>query len=113
MKITMYELLGLVKDGKAPKKIKINNKILNLENGKELEYRFEKGGTLCWDYYIELKKLNDEIEIIEEEKKTPEKLNYIHPDISCSYNESELLLRIEANKDKINEIIDYINKGDE
>lgn len=27
MKITIYELLGLVKDGKAPKKIKYKNNI--------------------------------------------------------------------------------------
>ena len=48
-----------------------------------------------------------------EEKKILEKLDYVHPDISCSYNESELLLRIEANKDKINEIIDYLkSKGE-
>lgn len=47
------------------------------------------------------------------EKKIPEKLDYIHPDIQCSYNENELLLRIEANKDKINSIIDYLkSKGD-
>ena len=38
MKITMYELLGLVKDGKAPKKIKYN--------GVELEY-----DELRKDYY--------------------------------------------------------------
>ena len=32
MKITMYELLGLVKDGKAPKKIKFRNEIYEYEN---------------------------------------------------------------------------------
>ena len=52
--------------------------------------------------------LYDEVEIIEEDKKI-EKLDYIHPDISCSYNESEILLRVETNKDKINELIDEIN----
>ena len=30
MKITIYELLGLVKDGKAPKKIKTNTGIFKL-----------------------------------------------------------------------------------
>lgn len=32
MKITIYELLGLVKDGKAPKKIKFRNEIYEYEN---------------------------------------------------------------------------------
>lgn len=32
MKITIYELLGLVKEGKAPKKIKFRNEIYEYEN---------------------------------------------------------------------------------
>ena len=31
MKITIYELLGLVKDGKAPKEIKYNNIVNRIE----------------------------------------------------------------------------------
>lgn len=69
MKITMYELLGLVKDGKAPKKILYND--IELEYDKDtndyypyydkylFEYKFEE----CVDF------LDYEVEIIEEDKK--------------------------------------------
>ena len=128
--ITMYELIGLVKDGKAPRKIKIGEDILNLEKGIETLYKFEKGsGSLSFDYYIDNNKLDDEVKILdieylnndlgnklikpflEEEKKIPEKLNlklddWITP-TQCD---------IELSK-KIDEIIDYFeylkSKGDE
>lgn len=75
MKITIYELIGLIKDGKAPKKIRINGENLKLEiENNELNYSFNDGGTISFDYYIETNKLNDEVEIIEEYKKI-EKLN--------------------------------------
>lgn len=32
MKITIYDLLGLVKDGKAPKKIRYNNEVWELND---------------------------------------------------------------------------------
>ena len=78
--ITMYELLGLVKDGKAPKKIKYNNKIYNYETfniGKgdnyfTAEWEEEKGYRISYDgtyYYLKISdyNLNDEVEILEEE----------------------------------------------
>ena len=70
MKITIYELLGLVKDGKAPKKIKTNTGIFKLEiEDDQLRYRRNDSGILTFDYYIENNKLNNEVEIIEEPKK--------------------------------------------
>ena len=70
MKITIYELLGLIKDGKAPKKIKIDKDIAKLETeDNQLNYKFNDSGTLTFDYYIENNKLNNEVEIIEEDKK--------------------------------------------
>lgn len=78
--ITMYELLGMVKDGKAPKKIKVGNKIYNYETfniGKgdnyfTAEWREVKGYRINYDgtyYYLEIRdyNLNDEVEILEEE----------------------------------------------
>ena len=38
MKITIYELLGLVKDDKAPKKIKYNGDIYFLESNAIFEF---------------------------------------------------------------------------
>ena len=103
--------------------IELLNKIANSEEvPKEIKYKdwlyeFEKD---CNDYLCSYDSLlyrenddvkeflNDEVEIIEEDKKI-KKLDYVHPDISCSYNESEILLRVEENKNKINEIIEVIN----
>jgi len=70
-----------------------------------------------------LENLNDEIEIIEEEKKIPEKLPYYDYSKIMSSNDKlktiELMLekhekRLNDNWEKINEIIDYLkSKGDE
>nr|DAE35542.1 MAG TPA: hypothetical protein [Caudoviricetes sp.] len=74
MKITMYELLGLVKDGKAPKKIKYGDRIWEYVStimGTGYQYYstfFEEWRTLQTQIYLE-ECLNDEVEIIEEPKK--------------------------------------------
>ena len=47
MKITIYELLGLVKDGKAPEKIKYNDKIFDYNN---TDYRFWDEEYECYGY---------------------------------------------------------------
>lgn len=111
MKISMYELLGMIKDDKAPKKIKVGNKIYNYETfniGKDdnyftAEWEEVKGYRINYDgiyYYLEIRDyhLNDEVEILEEEKKIPEKLNKQH-----FHNRQRQL----ANK--INKIIDYLD----
>ena len=72
-KITLYELLGLVKDGKAPKKIKIDDNILTLSKTNIIQYNFEQSGQLNWDYYIENYRLDEKIvEILEEEPRNIE-----------------------------------------
>lgn len=139
--ITIYDLLGMVKDGKAPKKIKIDEDILNLEKGIETLYKFEKGGgSLAFGYYIDNNKLDDEVEILEEEptisklyinnelqydlkeeKKIPKKLLLI-VNTEVNYPDDKFVERIltlfyefnNENRLKINEIIDYLkSKGDE
>ena len=104
MKITMYELLGKVKDGKAPKKIKFDNIIWEYD---DVYYMAEHNTWL--DEYCDLSRvLNDEVEIIEEEKKIPEKLKLYAPYSECDDT------RFEDVEDKINEIIYYLkSKGDE
>ena len=76
MKTTVYGLLGMVKDGKIPKKIMFND-YEYLYHDKEHGYcRSAYDGTyICMDseYYL-FDILNDEVEILEEEKKIPEKL---------------------------------------
>jgi len=112
MKITIYELLGMVKDGKAPKKIKYD--------GVEWEYtgyqyeRIDKAnlGNIWNNYNFNI--LNAEVEILEEEKKIPEKLPNIKFENGKLYlpvgNKHNYIIR-EVDKvflDKINEIIDFL-----
>lgn len=120
MKITIYELLGLVKDGKAPKKIKYRDKIWEytstiMGTGYQYYSTFcEEWKTLQNEVYLE-EYLNDYVEIIEEDKKI-EKILISMDDNSMpfvgdnqykhlSYSEIDLLM---ANK--INELIDEVNK---
>ena len=108
MKITMYELLGMVKDGKAPKKIKYKGIILKCDLEVQ-DYRIYQDGYLFTKLFEgeNCKFLNDEVEILEEEKKIPEK-------IKDKYNSQ--ISKVELAQ-KYNEIIDYLNylksKGDE
>lgn len=79
MKITIYELLGLVKDDKAPKKIKFKNVIYeyknNIEDGfidyvgieKETNVKFYLSSYIGNNYINDI--FTDEVEIIEEPKK--------------------------------------------
>ena len=120
MKITMYELLGLVKDGKAPKKIKFRNEIYeyknNIEDGfidyvgieKETNERFYLSSYIGNNYISDI--FTDEVEIIEEPKKI-EKEDLFKLDERMS--KASLVAWQKANngilKKKINELIDEIN----
>ena len=102
------------------KVIDLLNKIANNEEVPKFKYY---GGTYIYDketgmywyqstwFDFDIKYLNDEVEIIEEEKKIPKKLGecaYVDGEIAYSWSKSEALL-----KTKINEIIDYLkSKGE-
>lgn len=117
MKITMYELLGLIKDNKAPKKIKYNN--IELEYNKENEDYFKYYGVGLFEYKFETSTqfLNDYVEIIEEPKKIEKLPYYSLEKIQKSKNKDEwyknrlelLEKRINDYHNKINELIDEIN----
>lgn len=78
MKITIYELLGLVKDDKAPKKIKFRNKIYEYENHiedsfidyvgieKETNESFYLSSYIGDNYISDI--FTDEVEIIDDEE---------------------------------------------
>ena len=120
MKITMYELLGLVKDGKAPKKIKFRNEIYEYENHikdgfidyvgieKETNERFYLSSYIGNNYISDI--FTDEVEIIEELNKI-EKEDLFKLDERMS--KASLVAWQKANngilKKKINELIDEIN----
>lgn len=126
--ITMYELLGLVKDDKAPKKVRYKNKIYewkeyNVCYGKimtkkgwvkELGYVAEENNTY---FYLKhcYQDLNDEVEILEEEKKIPEKIEYYDDSIAWAIDDVGQLSDVDkVIIDKLNDVIDYLkSKGDE
>lgn len=102
MKITMYELLGMIKDSKAPKKIKYENREYYLYDNKSYLIT-DKTRFFDSVYFSDL---NNEIEIIEEEKKIPEKLIGEDKGHYIDYNVCNIV-------GKINEIIDYLkSKGE-
>ena len=113
--ISVYELLGLIKDGKAPKKIKYkdNNyiftgydyhcRLTNIEK-EFVEYRLIK------NYIQDLQSiLNEKVEILEEDKHIIEKIEIkkynFHND-----NHSKLLKNQEQISNKLNELIDVVNE---
>ena len=117
MKITIYELLGLVKDGKAPKKVRFDNVIWNKVYGENnILYEDEYDNDL-FVYFFRKNldfTLNDEVEILEEEKKIPEKIKLY----TLSNNDSADFTTLQDfnNRDiqrTINWILDYLkSKGE-
>jgi RecG-like helicase len=122
MKITIYELLGLVKDGKAPEKIKFRNEIYEYENNikdsfidyvgieKETNEVFYLSSYIGNNYISDI--FTDEVEIIEEQEDKEDKIQKIyHCETSLIQNEVEIFIIKQLNQmvDKINELIDEIN----
>ena len=101
MKIDIYTLLGLVKDGKAPKKIIYNNIELEYDEKDEDYYSYYGGGLFEHKFENCKNFLNDEVEIIEEPKKIEHCLK--RDRFLCDEDE------IEHFRTKIDELIDEIN----
>ena len=125
MKITMYELLGLVKDGKAPKKIKFRNEIYEYENNikdsfidyvrieKETNESFYLSSYIGNNYISDI--FTDEVEIIEESKKIEKIEIYEDEEGHYFFNNrcKKIYIRCDETDfmiDKFNELIDEINK---
>lgn len=115
MKITIYELLGLVKDGKTPKEIKYKNFAYGWVQKYKTYTRYDITGK---DLYITTNDLNDEVEVIEEPKKIEKLETYkekegedyfanilkLSPNSECEIDEA-----LSTTIDKLNELIDEIN----
>ena len=104
MKIDIYTLLGLVKDGKAPKEIKYKNFVYGWVQKYKTYTRYDITGK---DLYITTNNLNDEVEIIGEPKEI-EKINdklglFGDGNTQKTINELNYTITI------INELIDEIN----
>ena len=125
MKISIYDLLGMVKDGKAPKRIRIRT----AGGVYEKEFYFDGNIYMYKDKYEEYAMtddisiemfLNDEVEILDDEDKEkglPEKLKIEQDTPSSNYyirneygTKCGLTKHSKIIADKLNEIIDYLEK---
>ena len=113
--ISFYELLGLIKDRKAPKKIKYED-IMWEYDLQENEYIAKEDGD-CWlfqDYFPNnlnfLDCLQDKLEIIEEDKPIIEKINLDREPLKGKEVPRAIDYLLEG---RINEIIDYINRKED
>lgn len=104
--IKVIDLLNMIANGKVPKKIKVNNIYTYIHDG--IDYK-SREGTYLFDSYIETTPddMNKEVEILEEEKKLPEKIN-----VKGSYNSNKGFEDFNDNEkilvDKINDLLDYL-----
>lgn len=100
-------VIDLIEDiaiGKVPKKIKYDNEIWNYKEG--INQYISDDDNYCLGGF-DFDDLNNEVEIIEEktqEHKIPEKLKLNTPYPECEDT------RFQDIEDKINEIIDYLEK---
>ncbi len=118
--ITIYELLGLVKDGKAPEKIKYDNYYCYYNKEKNEYVDYAGVSIFAWDYVV-MNSLNDTVEIIEDNDKL-EKINvktgdnckrFIEYDDETGHHKYTIRLLDEYFAKNINKIIDHINKIEE
>ena len=109
--VTVYELLGLIKDGKAPKKIIYQGNYLEFDGE---DYKYYKGAeTLSEDSlvkYIAVGNLNDTVEILQEDKPIIEKINLDREPLKGKEVPRAIDYLLEG---RINEIIDYINRKED
>ncbi len=119
--ISYYELLGMIKEDKAPKKIKYNEKTYFYDkNFMNYSCELDDGDTLyLFEDCIEdlVLQFNYEVEILEEKKKIPEKLKDILrvDDLIPPVDENmyKIWTQTIKNQNKINEICDYLkSKGE-
>ena len=85
MKITIYELLGLIKEGKAPKKIDYYGDIYVFA-GDDYSLNDERERWLITQYdYVLAKFMQEEVEIIGEEKEIEfEDVETMNLDVDCT-----------------------------
>ena len=113
----VIELLTKIANGEEALLIKYRDKILHWNKDKD---RFEDKDSMNTLYEIDFSELNDEVEVIEEDKKI-RKITLLGEEIKLgslsnwvkdfTNNEEKIASCIECNAMKINEIIDYINGG--
>lgn len=110
----VIDLFNKIANGEElPKKIKIGCEILTLDDDKK-NYSYRDCDEYYGDALIHWFGLNDEVEIIEKEKKIPEKLKMLRHSCNFDRHEEALYENQVDLANKITEILDYLkSKGDE
>lgn len=100
----VIELLNRIANGEeVPKKIKYMEYTFELEDNEYIPITNDYHGEDLFDY-IDFIDLNNEVEIIEEDKK----IEKLKPDVIDDNNKA--WYKLDTLADKINEIIDVLNK---
>lgn len=108
MKIKIIDLFNkIVNNDEVPKKIRYFGEIY--EYSEEMKFYYQNGFSMYRDFFTEGNCLNDEVEIIEEEKVI-EKLgkNFTFEDSTSELTKSDW--QVSVISQKINELVDEINK---
>ena len=122
-KIKIIDLLNKIANGEeVPKRIKYNNKIY-IAKGNAIENFVDYCNAedeWCFNHYVRYENLNDEVEILEDEKKMPEKIDQNDTKFNYVYSQKneerieEIIENITYLRLKTNEILDYLkSKGDD
>ena len=107
MKIKIIDLFNKIANNEeVPKKIRYFCQIY--EYSENMKFYYQNGFSMYRDFFTEGNCLNDEVEIIEEDKKI-EKLSIICDGFNDSYYDT-CLVKIAQ---KVDEIIDAVNKLEE
>ena len=117
--ISVYELLGLIKDGKAPKKIKYKGDTY-IYAGDDYSINDNREDWLItkYDYFLTIF-LTEEVEILEEDKLIIEKIDTTIENtlftMECytGIPEQAQDWNFKVLKNKLNEVIDYINRRED
>ena len=108
--ISVYELLGLIKDDKAPKSIIYKNEYFKYS--KENRDYIGENNYLFSDFADLISILNEKVEIIEENKPIIEKISISGKDIH-KLEELGIYDIVENIDCKLNEVIDYLNRKED
>ena len=95
MMISYYELLGMIKEGNIPKKVKYDDGIFEWD-----DYDYISSANYLSNYLNERRMFDKNIEIIEEDKDIEE----------LNYEEHIGVDLVETIYDKINELVREVNK---
>ena len=117
----IIDLLNKIANGEeVPEKIKYDTKEMKYDHNKQdyLGYYSNGNGEWLFQYLFDKCRntehfINDEVEIIEEEKKIPEKIKTLRHSCNFDRHEETLYENQVGLADKYNQLIDYLkSKGE-